>query len=327
MPTAPQVDASKSSVPEIATQTPAGSVPTNGEGEAKAEKLIEPLQVRIVSGDKLTSFERKTVGFNRYGLLISGASFIAALVAAWVFFGQLKETSKQTDLLDITAEQARTDAKNSALATARQLAAVQAQITVAQTGTAAFEGQLKEARRMTDLASEQLRITDRPWVGVWGQLSIIGSIHDNAAATNFVYNLANNGKSVALGVSDGVWVAGGAANGYKLMDSDHCEQMAKSQRQAIALWEQWKKTGGTEPGGVTPKTGALILPGAIGYIQTAPQEGAPAVHEDDIYVLVCTTYFDQLDNVHLTQNMYCLTSQFPKLSDTPIYCAKGNYAY
>ena len=180
---------------------------------------------------------------------------------------------------------------------------------------------------MADAASQQLRITDRPWVGVGGQLSIKGSIHDNAAATNFVYNLVNDGKSVALGVSDGVWVAGGAANGDKLMDSDHCEQMAKSQRQAIALWRQWEKSGGSEPGGVTPKTGSVMLPGTSSYIQTAPQEGAPNVHEEDIYVLVCTTYFDQLGNVHLTQNMYCLTSEFPKLSDVPLYCGQGNYAY
>lgn len=285
------------------------------------------MQVRIISGNELTSFERKTVSFGLYGLFISGASFIAAIIAALVFFSQLKEMSKQTDLLDITAEQARTDAKNSAVATAKQLGDIQAQITIAQTGTSALQGQLNEARRMADAASQQLRITDRPWVGVSGQLLIKGSIHDNAAATNFVYNLANDGKSVALGVSDGVWVAGGVANGFKLMDSDHCEQIAKSQRQAIALWRRWKKNGGPEPGGVTPKTGTLILPGTTLSVQDAPQQGAPDVREKDIYVLVCTTYFDQLGNVHLTQNMYCLTSEFPKLSDVPLYCKQGNYAY
>jgi hypothetical protein len=119
-PPAPPIGPAKDVIPDPAFQKLAISAPKNDEGQPKTEKPKEPLQVRIISGDELTSFERKTVSFGWYGLLIAGASFIAALIAALVFFSQLKEMSKQTDLLGITAEQARTDAKNSAVATAKQ---------------------------------------------------------------------------------------------------------------------------------------------------------------------------------------------------------------
>ena len=275
----------------------------------------------------LPLFERKTVSFGLYGLFISGASFIAAIIAALVFFSQLKEMSKQTDLLDITAEQARTDAKNSAVATAKQLGDIQAQITIAQTGTSALQGQLNEARRMADAASQQLRITDRPWVGVSGQLLIKGSIHDNAAATNFVYNLANDGKSVALGVSDGVWVAGGVANGFKLMDSDHCEQIAKSQRQAIALWRRWKKNGGPEPGRCDSKDGDINPPRNYPFRsgRTAAR-GARCTREGYLrtglhYLLRPTRKcaFDSEDGL--------LDERVPEAERRALDCKQGNYAY
>jgi hypothetical protein len=173
----------------------------------------------------------------------------------------------------------------------------------------------------------QLEKGERPWVGVNGQLKVLGSIHADASKVNFYYSLTNVGKSVALGVSSAIWVDGGIP-GFNLMHSNHCEQMANSTRQSIALWRRWLKHGGPQPGGVTPKTGTTIFPGGIEYSLTPPQEGAPDGPQENVYALVCTVYFDQFDNVHLTQDMFCFTSQIQKFEDdAPMLCKEGNYAY
>jgi hypothetical protein len=186
--------------------------------------------------------------------------------------------------------------------------------------------QTTAAQRQLSIAQKQMELADRPWVGIQGPVNVIGVIHKNPASVNFAYDLKNGGKSVALGVETGIWVAGGMA-GLALMESNRCEEVANTERQAIAPARQYEKRGGPKPSAVITKTGSIILPDGIEHVQSGPQPDAPNQPTENVYALFCVAYFDELDKVHLTQTMYCFTSRFPGLQDLPITCGKGNYAY
>lgn len=256
------------------------------------------------------------------------------VLMAYLQIRVMQESGKQTDKLIKAANINAYSAKKSAEA-AMSFAATASEINNGISHAVdklnlqakSMEKSAGAAVQTAQSTKNQLEKGERPWVGVSGQLQVIGPIHADASKVNFYYNLTNVGKSVALGVSSAIWVDGGIP-GFNLMHSDHCERMASATRQSIALWRQWLKHGGPQPGGVTPKTGTTIFPGGIEYSLMPPQEGAPNRPEENVYALVCTVYYDQFDNVHLTQDMFCFTSQSQKLKDEgEMLCKEGNYAY
>jgi hypothetical protein len=105
------------------------SSPPNDASRRDAKKPKEPLQIRIVEDDELNSFEKKTIRFGTAGIVVAGLSLIAACLAAFFIFQQFKEMAAQTDLSSRSAKQARVDAKDSGIATAKQLAILQGQLT------------------------------------------------------------------------------------------------------------------------------------------------------------------------------------------------------
>jgi hypothetical protein len=188
---------------------------------------------------------------------------------------------------------------------------------------------VEAAGKANQIAEQSLESSARPWVGIDGSsFTVIGDIHANPSAVNFSCNLKNGGSSVALGISPAIWVGAGDA-GFKLMTSDHCEQIAGTQRQAIKLEQDWLRSGrkGPKPGGVTPETGSILLPNTGQSFQTAPQDGAPTQPSENVYALFCIIYFDEFNVVHVTQTVFCFTNRFPKFNDKPLICGQGNYAY
>lgn len=77
----------------------------------------------------LTAFERKTLFWGRLGFALTFGSLLAASVAVYFAFQQAKEMASQTALLVIAQRQAQTDAKDSSVAVAKQLGALQEQMT------------------------------------------------------------------------------------------------------------------------------------------------------------------------------------------------------
>ena len=153
-PTAPQNKLSAQPLQQQPTQEP--------------QKSVEPLSVKIIEDDELNSFERKTIRYGGAGVFVAFLALLAASVTGFFIYHQFEEMNAQTGLMNRAAVQARLDAKDSALTTAQQLAALQAQITTAQNGTKALQGQLKEARRSADIAARQLELTNRAWIKIEG---------------------------------------------------------------------------------------------------------------------------------------------------------------
>lgn len=162
----------------------------------------ESIAVRITENNELSTFERKTLGWARLGFWIAGGTFAIAFITGWIFFRQLKEMSNQTDIQFRASAQARRDAKDAAIITSKQLEALQTQITAAQDGTKALQGQLSEARRSVAIAAQQLEATVRPWITEAAQIS--GSIvfNVNGANITFLFTLENIGHSPA----EKVWI-------------------------------------------------------------------------------------------------------------------------
>ena len=186
----------------------------------------------------------------------------------------------------------------------------------------------KAAQRQAENSTRQLDITDRPWVGIDGSIKVMnGSIHANPASANFGFTLKNVGRSMAFEVQTSIWVDAGAMKGLKLMASHHCEEMAESLRKNRALRQDFAQHKELYPGGIEPPHGFLLLPEANQSLIDVPQPGAPSHPDNNVYVLFCTVYSDQLRIVHLTQNTFCYTSRYAQLRDVPQVCGQGNYAY
>lgn len=165
MSSTPRMEAVQPLIPAAPQQNGSPSL-DNQSRKNNEHKSDSPLLVRIIEDDELSKFEEKTVRFGRWGIFITTLSLIAASCAAIFVYQQVQEMRGQTDLLGTAAHQARVDANDSAKTSAEQLRALQSQITVAQSGTKALEGQLFEARRSADIAARQLELTNRPWIKI-----------------------------------------------------------------------------------------------------------------------------------------------------------------
>jgi hypothetical protein len=111
-----------------------------------------PFLVEVIEDDELSKFERKTVRFGKWGLVVASLSLIAAGAAAFFVKQQFVEMAGQTDILARDARRARADSAAAAITTGEQLE-------IAQKSMIAIQGQLTEAKRAAEIA-------ERPWITV-----------------------------------------------------------------------------------------------------------------------------------------------------------------
>jgi hypothetical protein len=138
------------SVEPTAPQNNLSAQPLQQQPAKEPQKPLEPLSVKIIEDDELNHFERKSIRYGGVGILVAFLALLAASVTGFFIYHQFEEMNAQTGLMNRAAVQARLEAKDSAINTAKQLGALQAQITTAQNGTKALQGQLREARRSAD---------------------------------------------------------------------------------------------------------------------------------------------------------------------------------
>jgi hypothetical protein len=119
-PEAPFVRPVEIGPPNLPVQEDVHTEPKDKTGESRQPKNREPLLVGVTQDDELSSFERKTVIFARWSLGIATLSLVIAVCVGVFVFNQFKEMAAQTDLLSWSAKQARVEAKNSDIATAKQ---------------------------------------------------------------------------------------------------------------------------------------------------------------------------------------------------------------
>jgi hypothetical protein len=110
-------------------------------------KIKQPVRVDVIKDEELTRFEKKTVRFGYWGLIIASCSLLAACIAAWGVFQQFKEMASQTELLSRSARQARRDSAEASLTTAQQLRIAQQQASAAQEQVRAVARQMRQDQR------------------------------------------------------------------------------------------------------------------------------------------------------------------------------------
>ena len=128
---------------------------TDSQGKQRCTKIQncdEPLSVKVIKDDELSSFERITVRYGYWGIVFAFVSLVIASYAAYCVFQQFKEMAAQTELLNRGARQAREDSKDTSASTAQQLAILQ--------------GQLREQQNSVGVVTKQMRQDQRPWLRV-----------------------------------------------------------------------------------------------------------------------------------------------------------------
>ncbi len=304
------------SVPCTSTVEPVATVePFAAQSELPAESVEQqsaeedrpvpqPIAVRIIKDVELSTFERKTIRYGAVGILVAFLALVAACITAYWIYEQFQAIEEANEVAGFSANKARYEARASDEAVAKQLIVIQRQLTEARRSANAATLTSNAARLSAETAQKQLELSDRPWVGVQGPINITGPIHTNPSGVNFIFDLVNLGKSAALGVTSAIWVSGGVTDGFKLMSSDHCQQMVNSEKQFI-------RGGGYQPEklGTSNVAGSIILPGGVQHVQLPPQQDPLPQPATNVYALSCIVYFDELDIVHLTQTTYCFLAR------------------
>jgi hypothetical protein len=126
-----------------------GPTPPNNQGPNNQAQIPNPLPVglvneslltRVIEDDELTGFERTTLQYAKWGFWAAIITLLVAIGTGRIFFNQFKEMAFQTDISEMVAKQARIDAKNAALVTAKQL-------DIAQDSVNAIKRQMRQDQR------------------------------------------------------------------------------------------------------------------------------------------------------------------------------------
>jgi hypothetical protein len=96
---------------------------------------------------ELGEFERLSLRWARLNAVFVGLTLIAITGTAVVFWDQFKEMSSQTDLLAISARQARRDSAESSVNASKQLAIAHQQADAAEKGVKAIQTQMRQDQR------------------------------------------------------------------------------------------------------------------------------------------------------------------------------------
>ena len=76
--------------------------------DSDTQKDKEPLLVRVIEDDELSSFEERSISFARWGIGIAIFTILIGVGTAIVFWGQFRETWAQTDILAISGSSSQT---------------------------------------------------------------------------------------------------------------------------------------------------------------------------------------------------------------------------
>jgi hypothetical protein len=122
------VGAIQEAVP-VVPQNEAAAQPAQQQPSTEIQISHQPLLVHITKDDELSVFEKKTVFFGGLGIFVAFLSLVAACAGGYFVFQQFEEMVVANNLADISARRARHDSAESSIATARQLAILQGQLT------------------------------------------------------------------------------------------------------------------------------------------------------------------------------------------------------
>jgi hypothetical protein len=160
--------------------------------------LNSPLVTRSIDGG-MNEFERVSLRWTRFNVIFVAATFVAIIITAVVFYLQFLEMAGQTDIIGISARQARRDSAESSLSTEKQLAALLKQIEAAK-------AQAKAAQDSAVAIKQQTETGARPWLELSEIVLTSGiTINMNGEANSQVHVVAKNiGKTPAREVS--LWI-------------------------------------------------------------------------------------------------------------------------
>jgi hypothetical protein len=123
-----------------------GSETENGQ-PLPVRVVNEPLLTRGTDDNELSTFEHRTLRYARWGFFVAAITLLVVGGTGIVFWGQLREMATQTDLLGISARQARRDSAGASLATGKQIGIAQQQAKAAQDSVCALKHQLQQQQR------------------------------------------------------------------------------------------------------------------------------------------------------------------------------------
>ena len=161
-------------------QYPRPNAEAKDSGPTPVRIVNDPLLTREVGEDELGVFEHSTLRYARWGFIVAVATLIVVVGTAIVFWDQFREMNSQTDILAISARQARRDSAEASITTQKQL-------DIAREQAAALENQVGTLR--SNFTKEQRPIVVAAIVKPYLQ-----------AQTRITANIfwGNYGKSVAL---------------------------------------------------------------------------------------------------------------------------------
>lgn len=157
---------------------------------------------------------------------ITAIGIVLAAITGVIFYGQFREMISQTDMLDISARQARRDSADSSIATQKQIAIAQQQAASAQASVRLaakesaqnavriekqlqlLQSQADAARAQADAAlrsaiaiQEQTEISERPWISVEATApNGLTFVNGEQPAFALRLSIKNVGKSIAKDV-------------------------------------------------------------------------------------------------------------------------------
>jgi hypothetical protein len=92
----------------------------------------EPLLVRVIEDDELSTFERRTGRYAMAGVGVAFLALVAACVTAYFIAGQFGEMAKQTSILAQSLEKQKQDSVAAAITTDHQLSILSQQLSALQ---------------------------------------------------------------------------------------------------------------------------------------------------------------------------------------------------
>jgi hypothetical protein len=132
---------------------PRGNNETDDRDVSPVRVVNTPLLTREVSDDALGVFERRTLFFARCGFYVGICTLLVIVATAVVFWDQFREMAAQTNILAISARQARRDSAESSIASQKQLGIAQQQANASQDSVKALQEQVALVR--SNFAKEQ----------------------------------------------------------------------------------------------------------------------------------------------------------------------------
>ncbi len=138
----------------LAQQKPAGELDS-------IPKPPEPPPVPISKDDGLSAFERKTIQYGKFGILVAFLALGAACATGYFIYEQFAAAEEANELAGIVAKKARFDSAAASLATTEQLRIAQLQANAAQNSIAVVAKQMRQDQRPW----LRVEFVPTPWVG------------------------------------------------------------------------------------------------------------------------------------------------------------------